>query len=61
MISQDLSDPSRCVERFIVSSWADYVHQRRRATLANRGLEQRVRAYVLPGGAVGMQHFVAER
>jgi hypothetical protein len=37
------------------------VHQRWRATLANRELEQRVRAYVLPGGAVGMQHFVAER
>jgi hypothetical protein len=58
---RDLSDPSRYVERFIVTSWADYLHQRSRATLADQDLEQRVRAYLLPGETVSMQHFIAER
>ncbi len=58
---RDLSDPSRYVERFIVTSWADYLHQRSRATLADQELEQRVRAYLLPGETVSMQHFIAER
>jgi hypothetical protein len=60
-VYRDLSDPSRYVERFIVTSWADYLHQRSRATLADRELEQRVRGYLLPGEAVSMQHFIAER
>ncbi len=58
---RDLADPARYVERFIVTSWADYLHQRSRATLADQELEQRVRAYLLPGEAVSMQHFIAER
>ncbi len=58
---RDLSDPSRYVERFIVTSWADYLHQRARATLADQELEQRVRSYLLPGETVSMQHFIAER
>jgi hypothetical protein len=58
---RDLADPSRYVERFIVTSWADYLHQRSRATQADQELEQRVRAYLLPGETVSMQHFIAER
>ena len=60
-VYRDLSDPSRYVERFIVTSWADYLHQRSRATLADQELEQRVRGYLLPGETVSMQHFIAER
>lgn len=60
-IYHDLADPSRYVERFIVASWADYLHQRARATLADQELEARVRAFLLPGEAVTMQHFIAER
>jgi MFS family permease len=60
-IYRDLADPSRYVERFIVTSWADYLHQRARATLADQAIEARVRAYLRPGEAVTMQHFVAER
>ena len=58
---RDLGDPSRYVERFIVTSWADYLHQRSRATLADQELEARVRGYLLPGETVSMQHFIAER
>jgi hypothetical protein len=58
---RDLGDPSRYVERFIVTSWADYLHQRARATLADQALEERVRSFVLEGVPVSMQHYIAER
>ena len=48
-VYRDLADPSRYVERFIVTSWADYLHQRARATLADQELEQRVRALPAAG------------
>jgi MFS family permease len=60
-IYRDLSDPQRYVERFIVTSWADYLHQRARGTLADQELEAQVRAFVLPGEVVTMQHYIAER
>ena len=34
-VYKDLGEPSRYVERFIVESWADYLHQRARATVAS--------------------------
>ena len=49
------------VERFIVTSWADYLHQRARATLADQELEARVRSFLEPGETVTMQHYIAER
>ncbi len=60
-VYRDLSDPTRYVERFIVTSWADYLHQRARATLADQDLETRVRAFMLPGEGVTTQHYIAER
>ncbi len=60
-IYRDLDDPGRYVERFIVTSWADYLHQRARATMADQGIEAQLRAMVLPGEAVVMQHYIAER
>ncbi len=60
-IYRDLGDPSRYCERFIVTSWADYLHQRSRATLADQELEARVRAFVPTGEAISMQHYIAER
>ena len=60
-VYRDLSDPSRFVERFIVTSWADYLHQRARATLADQALEERLREYLLPGETARLEHYVAER
>ena len=60
-VYRDLSDPSRYVERFIVTSWADYLHQRSRATLADQELEAQLRAHLLPGEVPGMQLYIAER
>ena len=59
-VYSDLEDPSRFVERFIVTSWADYLHQRSRGTLADQELETKVRAFQLEGVPVKMQHFLAE-
>ncbi len=59
-VYRDLADPSRYVERFIVTSWADYLHQRARATVADQELETQVRQFLLPGEAVTMQHYLAE-
>ncbi|MEF7614641.1 MFS transporter [Aquincola sp. MAHUQ-54] len=60
-VYRDLSDPARYVERFIVTSWADYLHQRSRATQADHQVETRVRSFLAPGEAVTMQHYLAER
>jgi hypothetical protein len=60
-IYRDLGDPSRYVERFIVASWAGYLRQRARATMADQQLEARVREFLLPGESVTMQHYIAER
>ncbi|HEX6707764.1 MAG TPA: MFS transporter [Albitalea sp.] len=58
---RDLSDPTHYAERFIVTSWADYLHQRARTTLADQELESHVRSFVAPGQAVTVEHFIAER
>jgi len=60
-IYRDLSDPTRYVERFIVESWAGYLHQRARATQADQTLEAQVRSFLLPDEAVTTAHFIAER
>ncbi|MCW5654266.1 MFS transporter [Hydrogenophaga sp.] len=60
-VYKDLGEPSRYVERFIVESWADYLHQRARATVADRALEAEVRAYLAPGESARMSHYIAER
>jgi MFS family permease len=58
---RDLSDPARYVERFIVTSWADYLHQRARTTAADHDLETVVRSFLQPGESVTTQHYIAER
>jgi MFS family permease len=60
-VYRDLSDPTRFVERFIVASWADYLHQRARATLTDEAVEARVRAYVPAGVEITVSHYIAER
>jgi MFS family permease len=60
-VYRDLSDPTRFVERFIVTSWADYLHQRARATLADQAIEARVRAFAMEGQAITTAHYIAER
>jgi len=60
-VYRDLSDPARFAERFIVASWADYLHQRARGTVADQQLEERLREYLRPGTVPVVQHYIAER
>jgi hypothetical protein len=60
-VYKDLGEPSRYVERFIVTSWADYLHQRARATVADRAIETEVRAFLADGESARMSHYIAER
>jgi hypothetical protein len=43
-IFQDVETPDRYLETFLVSSWAEHLRQHGRFTLADRGLEERLRA-----------------
>ncbi|MEO8299422.1 MAG: MFS transporter [Burkholderiales bacterium] len=58
---RDLSDPECYCERFIVTSWADYLRQRERVTLADQELEAAARRFQIPGYPIVMRHYVAER
>ncbi|MBE0546654.1 MAG: MFS transporter, partial [Rubrivivax sp.] len=60
-VYRDLSDPTRYCERFIVTSWADYLHQRARGTLAEQEIEAQLRGFLLPGEVPSTQHYIAER
>ncbi|MDB5897015.1 MAG: transporter [Ramlibacter sp.] len=60
-VYRDLGDSSRYVERFIVASWADYLHQRSRGTLADQELEARVREFLRADQPVTTQRYIAER
>ncbi len=60
-VYRDLADPNRYLERFIVTSWADYLHQRARATQADHEMESDVRSFLIDGESVTMQHYIAER
>jgi MFS family permease len=60
-VYRDLGDSSRYVERFIVASWAGYLHQRSRGTLADQEVEARLREFLREGEPVKTQHYIAER
>jgi MFS family permease len=60
-VYHDLGDSTRYVERFIVASWADYLHQRARTTVADKELEAKVQAHLQAGVPVSIQHYIAER
>lgn len=60
-VYRDLQDPSRYVERFIVASWAEFLHQRARTTLADEDIEKRVRDFLREGETASPLHYIAER
>jgi MFS family permease len=60
-VYRDLGEPSRYVERFIVKSWADYLRQRARSTLADQQLEAELQQFLAPGERVQVSHYIAER
>jgi hypothetical protein len=45
-IFEDLENPDRYIETFLVDSWAEHARQHERATRADREVEERVHSYV---------------
>ena len=56
---RDVADPSRFVEQFTVESWAAHLRQHQRMTVADRRVEDRVRAYHR-GAPPVVTHLIAE-
>jgi len=57
-VYRDLSEPNRFVERFIVGSWADYLRQRARTTIADQETETRVLAHLEGGAIKALRHYI---
>ena len=47
---RDPADPSRYLETFVVESWAEHLRLYERATVSDRIVEERARAFILGGG-----------
>jgi MFS family permease len=58
---RDLADPTHFTERFLVGSWAEYLHQRSRTTVADHELEGLVRSFLQHDSPVALRHYIAER
>ena len=57
-IFQDVADPERLVEHFIVESWAEHMRQHERVTGSDQILEKRVHAFHTGGTAPRVNHFI---
>lgn len=57
-VFQDVADPNRYVEHYIVESWAEHMRQHERVTQADRVLEERVHAFHLGNERPAIAHFI---
>src|SRR5262249_22934451 len=55
----DTADPGRYVETFVVASWAEHLRQHERATMADRAVQQRARAFHLGNTPPTVTHLVS--
>jgi MFS family permease len=60
-IYRDLYADGHYTERFIVNSWAEYLHLRARSTLADHELEGTLRAFLRDGASLEIRRYIAER
>ena len=57
-VFRDLSEEGRFVERFIISSWAEYIRSRARMTIADRELQSRVMQLQRPGTSIQVSRLI---
>jgi hypothetical protein len=57
-VFRDLAEDGLFVERYIVSSWAEYVRQRSRMTVADRHLQQEAENHQREGVPVRVSRFL---
>ena len=57
-VFRDLAEDGLFVERYIISSWAEYVRLRSRMTVADRNIQQEIEKYQREGVAVRVSRFL---
>ena len=57
-VFRDLGEDGRFVERFIITSWAEYVRLRSRMTVADRQIQERVAQFQQPGAAIRISRLI---
>ena len=55
---RDPADPSRYLETFVVESWAEHLRLYERATVSDRIVEERARAFHIGRRPPGVSHYV---
>jgi len=57
-VFRDVEDEERFVERFVITSWAEYTRQRSRMTVTDRELQDRVTQLNRPGVPIRVSRFI---
>src|SRR4029077_8114604 len=57
-VFRDLGEDGRFVERFIITSWAEYVRLRTRMTVTDRQIQERVGQFQQPGVAIRVSRLI---
>jgi hypothetical protein len=55
----DTADPGRCLETFVVESWAEHLRQHERFTMADRLAEEQVRTFHIGDGPPKVSHLIS--
>ena len=58
---RDATEPDRILETFLVASWGEHLRQHERITFADREVEERALALLLPGSKPRASYFIAAR
>ena len=58
---RDPAQPGRYLESFVVESWAEYLREMERATIADRAIDQHARSFLTTGEHPTVTHLVAAR
>jgi MFS family permease len=57
-VFRDLGEDGRFMERFVITSWAEYVRLRTRMTMADRQVQDRVEKFQRPGVPLGVSRLI---
>jgi hypothetical protein len=57
-VFRDIAEQDCFVERYIISSWAEYVRQRSRMTVSDRQLQERVSKLQHPGAEIRVSRLI---
>jgi hypothetical protein len=60
-VFRDLGEEGRFVERFILTSWAEYVRLRSRMTMTDQVAQDRVEAFLKPGVPIEVTRLISTR